>query len=104
MKAKKILKWKSILSFKQTAHLTSNWYKYFYSKKQNIEDISILQLNYFNKLMKKIMKVVILAGGLGTRLSKYTKTIPKPMVKINGKPLIYYIMKNFAKYGFKIFI
>ena len=53
LKAKKILKWKSILSFKQTAHLTSNWYKYFYSKKQNIEDISILQLNYFNKLMKK---------------------------------------------------
>ena len=34
------------------------------------------------------MKVVILAGGLGTRLSELTKTIPKPMVKINGKPII----------------
>ena len=49
------------------------------------------------------MKVVILAGGLGSRLSEYTKTIPKPMIKINGKPLIYYIMKHYAKYGFKEF-
>jgi len=49
------------------------------------------------------MKVVILAGGLGTRLSEYTKTIPKPMIKVKGKPLIYYIMKNYAKYGFKDF-
>ena len=49
------------------------------------------------------MKVVILAGGLGTRLSEYTKTIPKPMIKVKGKPLIYHIMKNYAKYGFKDF-
>jgi len=49
------------------------------------------------------MKVVLLAGGLGTRISEYTKTIPKPMIKINGKPLIYYIMKHYAKYGFKEF-
>ena len=49
------------------------------------------------------MKVVILAGGLGTRLSEYTKTIPKPMVRIKNKPLIYYIMKNYAKYGFTDF-
>ena len=49
------------------------------------------------------MKVVILAGGLGTRISEYTKTIPKPMIPIKGKPLIYYIMKHYAKYGFKDF-
>ena len=49
------------------------------------------------------MKVVILAGGLGTRISEYTKTIPKPMIPIKGKPLIYYIMKHYAKYGFKEF-
>ncbi len=49
------------------------------------------------------MKVVILAGGLGTRLSEYTKTIPKPMVKIANKPIIYHIMKLYAKYGFKDF-
>ena len=48
------------------------------------------------------MNVVILAGGFGTRLSEYTKTIPKPMVKIKGKPLLYYIMKNFVKYNIKI--
>ena len=50
------------------------------------------------------MKVVILAGGFGTRLSEYTKSIPKPMVQIKGKPLIFYVMKNYAKYGYKEFI
>ena len=49
------------------------------------------------------MKVVILAGGFGTRISEYTKTIPKPMISIGGKPLIYYIMKHYARYGFKEF-
>ena len=49
------------------------------------------------------MKVVILAGGLGTRISEYTKDIPKPMIKIKGKPLIYFIMKHYASYGFKDF-
>ena len=49
------------------------------------------------------MKVVILAGGLGTRLSEYTKKIPKPMVKINKKPIIFHIMKHYAKFGFKDF-
>ena len=49
------------------------------------------------------MKVVILAGGLGTRLAEYTKTIPKPMVRIAGKPIILHIMEHYAKYGFKDF-
>ena len=49
------------------------------------------------------MKVVILAGGLGTRLSEYTKKIPKPMVKINSTPIIVHIMKHYSKYGFKNF-
>ena len=49
------------------------------------------------------MKVVILAGGLGTRISEYTKTIPKPMIKVCDKPLIYYIMRHYANYGFKDF-
>ena len=40
------------------------------------------------------MKVVILAGGLGTRLSEYTKLIPKPMVKVGGKPIIYRIINH----------
>ena len=49
------------------------------------------------------MQVVILAGGLGTRLSEYTHSIPKPMVEINGRPIIIHIMKQYAKYGFKDF-
>ena len=50
------------------------------------------------------MKVVILAGGKGTRISEYTKFIPKPMIKINKYPLIFHIMKIYAKQGFKDFI
>ena len=49
------------------------------------------------------MKVVILAGGLGSRLSEYTKKIPKPMVEIRKVPIILHIMKHYAKFGFKDF-
>ena len=49
------------------------------------------------------MKVILLAGGFGTRLSGYTKTIPKPMVEVGGQPMLIHIMKQYAKYGFKDF-
>ncbi len=49
------------------------------------------------------MKVVILAGGFGTRLSEYTKDIPKPMVTVGGIPILVHIMNHYAKYGFKDF-
>lgn len=45
------------------------------------------------------MKVVILAGGFGTRLSEFTNTIPKPMVPIGGKPIIEHIMEIYSKFG-----
>ena len=44
------------------------------------------------------MKVIILAGGLGTRLSEYTESIPKPMVKIGGKPILWHIMRTYSKF------
>ena len=50
------------------------------------------------------MKVIILAGGLGTRLSEFTKKVPKPMVKINNKPILIHIMNHYIKFGFKDFI
>ena len=50
------------------------------------------------------MKVVILAGGLGTRLAEYTKTIPKPMVKIGPYPIIAHIINHYINFGFKDFI
>ena len=50
------------------------------------------------------MKVVILAGGLGTRLMEETSARPKPMVEIGGKPIIWHIMKMYEKYGFSEFI
>jgi len=49
------------------------------------------------------MKVIILAGGLGTRLGEYTELIPKPMVKVGGKPLIWHIMETYAHFDHKDF-
>jgi glucose-1-phosphate cytidylyltransferase len=49
------------------------------------------------------MKVVLLAGGFGTRLSEYTELVPKPMVQIGGKPILWHIMKTYAHYGHKDF-
>ena len=50
------------------------------------------------------MQVVILAGGKGTRIKEFSKTIPKPMIKILGKPLLIHILNHYVKYGFKDFI
>jgi glucose-1-phosphate cytidylyltransferase len=50
------------------------------------------------------MKVVLLAGGLGTRLSEETSVRPKPMVEIGGMPIIWHIMKTYSTYGFNDFI
>ena len=50
------------------------------------------------------MKVVLLAGGFGTRLSEETELRPKPMVEIGGKPILWHIMKNYSQYGYNEFI
>mgnify|MGYP003997069427 FL=1 len=50
------------------------------------------------------MKVVILAGGKGTRIREYSSKIPKPMIKINGIPIIVHIMKHYSNYGFDDFV
>ena len=49
------------------------------------------------------MKVVILAGGLGTRISEYTQSIPKPMIEVNKIPILIHIMEHFARFGFNDF-
>ena len=50
------------------------------------------------------MKVCILAGGFGTRLSEETGVKPKPMVEIGGYPMLWHIMKGYAAFGFKEFV
>jgi glucose-1-phosphate cytidylyltransferase len=50
------------------------------------------------------MKAVILAGGLGSRLGNLTETIPKPMVEIDNKPILYHIMSTFSKHGINDFV
>jgi glucose-1-phosphate cytidylyltransferase len=71
----------------------------------NSPDISNLtligNLRNFNFI---VMKVVIFAGGLGTRLSEETGSRPKPMVEIGGKPILWHLMKIYEAYGFNEFI
>ncbi|MFN9631238.1 MAG: sugar phosphate nucleotidyltransferase, partial [Cyanobacteriota bacterium] len=50
------------------------------------------------------MKAVILAGGLGTRISEETSTRPKPMVEVGGKPILWHILKIYSHYGINDFI
>ena len=50
------------------------------------------------------MRVVILAGGLGTRLQEETTVKPKPMVEIGGRPILWHIMKHYSHYGFNEFL
>ncbi len=50
------------------------------------------------------MKVVLLAGGFGTRLSEETDIRPKPMAEIGGKPILWHIMKGYAQFGFNEFV
>ena len=50
------------------------------------------------------MKVVILAGGFGTRLSEETDLIPKPMIQVGNKPILWHIMKTYSSYGFNDFV
>ena len=49
------------------------------------------------------MKVILLAGGFGTRLSEYTESIPKPMVSVGAKPILWHIMRSYASFGHKDF-
>ena len=55
-------------------------------------------------MTKRPEKVVLLAGGLGTRLREETEYRPKPMVEIGGKPILWHIMKTYASFGFKDFV
>jgi glucose-1-phosphate cytidylyltransferase len=49
------------------------------------------------------MKVILLAGGFGTRMSEYTDVIPKPMVSVGGKTILWHIMQTYARFGHKDF-
>ena len=57
-----------------------------------------------SKTRRSLMKVVILAGGFGTRISEETHLKPKPMIEIGDKPILWHIMKLYSSYGFNEFI
>ena len=65
---------------------------------ENIDDYGMVPRR------KSDMKVVILAGGFGTRISEESQFRPKPMVEIGGKPILWHIMKEYSYYGFREFV
>ena len=84
--------------------------KYFCLKKgELIDQGSFDKLRATNSVFKKmaessLMKAVILAGGLGTRLSEETDVKPKPMVEIGGRPILWHIMKIYSSHGVNDFV
>ena len=64
------------------------------------------QFKIWQQMLKKgiEMKVLLLAGGYGTRLSEETDIKPKPMIEIGGKPILWHIMKMYSHYGFNEFV
>ena len=82
------------------------WYLNFYTRQIPNEEFSMMQIKKYlqNFRKKKKMKVVILAGGKGSRLAEYTSEIPKPMVKILKVPILLRIINYYKKFGFKEFI
>ena len=50
------------------------------------------------------MKVVILCGGQGTRIRELTELVPKPMIDIGGKPIVWHIMNSYSRFGFTDFV
>jgi glucose-1-phosphate cytidylyltransferase len=71
----------------------------------DIKTLSVkVQVSTLPEKIMDIRKVVILAGGLGSRLSEETEVRPKPMVEIGGRPIIWHIMKIYAKFGLNDFV
>src|SRR5689334_17147649 len=75
---------------------SSNWTRCWHG--------ALLAHNISHMLGRNSMKAVILAGGLGTRLSEETDRIPKPMVTIGNWPILWHIMKVYSKYGITDFV
>jgi glucose-1-phosphate cytidylyltransferase len=71
-------------------------------KKYRFGETKTTIVEHLKKGMK--MKVVILAGGLGTRISEESHLKPKPMIEIGGKPILWHIMKGYSTYGFNNFV
>src|SRR5713101_7199698 len=57
-----------------------------------------------DEICKSIMKVVLFCGGLGLRMREYSEAVPKPMVPIGYRPILWHVMKYYAHYGHKDFI
>src|ERR1044071_7561876 len=67
-------------------------------------DSALSAWNYFSYAVFSHMQVLILCGGLGTRLREETEFRPKPMVEIGGQPILWHIMKGYAARGFTDFV
>ena len=98
-----------VVAKKDTPHeVVRNQLKKIHRQQMPIVDdenrlVDIVILNEFNAETQPNW-VVIMAGGLGSRLGELTRETPKPMLEVNGKPILEYIMRNFEEFGFRKFV
>lgn len=71
---------------------------------QNKIEVTVQKEKYREEKGNTFMKVVILAGGLGTRISEESHLKPKPMIEIGGRPILWHIMKYYSEFGFHDFV
>lgn len=71
---------------------------------QNRIEVTVQKEKYREEKGNTFMKVVILAGGLGTRISEESHLKPKPMIEIGGRPILWHIMKYYSEFGFHDFV
>ncbi len=71
---------------------------------QNRIEVAVQKEKYREEKGNTFMKVVILAGGLGTRISEESHLKPKPMIEIGGRPILWHIMKYYSEFGFHDFV
>lgn len=78
---------------------------YAYATNKNLVSVQVVKFNKTDNEKRGVkMKVVLLAGGLGTRISEESQYKPKPMIEIGGMPILWHIMKEYSYYGFNEFI
>ena len=77
------------------------------SKKKNFfiyQEVHVVVINNYSPLSYLLMKAVILAGGYGTRISEESHLLPKPMIEIGGKPILWHIMKIYLAHKIDDFV
>lgn len=106
--AVEVFGWQPEWDTSESIQKTIEWYKNYYENPGQARQLCLEQIDSWNNGVQRQwgfkVKAVILAGGLGTRIAEESDSIPKPMVEIGGRPMLWHIMKMYANHGITDFI